>query len=82
MKSNPEPVLILHHDIPAPGSCPNAESDAGVMDEVKAVASALDELGIPSRIASVGSLTHLPSILQSAPEHIIFNLIENFPGRP
>lgn len=82
MKSSPEPVLILHHDIPPPGSCPNAESDAGVMDEVKAVASALDELGVPSRIASVSSLTHLPAILQGATENIIFNLIENFPGRP
>jgi len=82
MKSNGEPVLILHHAIPAPGSCPNAESDAGVLDEVRLVATALKELGMPARIATVDSLTALPAILRAAPERIIVNLVENFQGRP
>ncbi len=82
MKNRPEPVLILHHAIPAPGSCHNAESDAGVMDEVKAVASALTGLGIPHRIAAVDALTALPELLKSAPEPLVVNLVENFPDRP
>ena len=82
MKASPEPVLILHHAIPAPGSCHNAESDAGVMDEVKAVASSLSELGIPYRIAAVSDLKGLPDILRTAPERIVVNLVENFPDQP
>ena len=82
MKSRHEPILVLHHAIPAPGSCHNAESDAGVMDEVQAVEKALRTLGLPARIAAVESLAALPAILQGAPERIVFNLVENFPGRP
>lgn len=76
------PILILHHTAPAAGSGPHAESDAGVMDEVAAVAKALESLGLPYRVASVGSLTALPPLLAGSPERIVFNLVENFPGRP
>ncbi len=82
MKSRHEPVLILHHAIPAPGSCHNAESDAGVMDEVKIVSETFQMLKIPCRVAAVESLTRLPEILRSAPERLILNLVENFPDRP
>lgn len=82
MKSRHKPVLILHHAIPAPGSCHNAESDAGVMDEVKIVSETFQMLKIPFRIAAVESLTSLPEILRSAPEQLIVNLVENFPDRP
>lgn len=82
MKSLREPVLILHHAIPAPGSCHNAESDAGVMDEVKIVSETFQMLKIPFRVAAVESLAGLPGVLQPAPERIIVNLVENFPGRP
>jgi D-alanine-D-alanine ligase len=78
MKSPREPVLILHHAIPPPGSCHNAESDAGVMDEVKIVSETFQMLKIPFRVAAVDSLTSLPELLRAAPERIIFNLVENF----
>jgi D-alanine-D-alanine ligase len=82
MKSRHEPVLILHHAIPAPGSCHNAESDAGVMDEVNIVSETFLTLKIPCRVAAVESLSSLPELLRSAPERLIVNLVENFPGRP
>ncbi|MEI6564600.1 MAG: GNAT family N-acetyltransferase [bacterium] len=82
MKPSGEPILILHHAIPAPGSCQSVESDAGVMDEVQAVAKALDALSWPARVAAVESLSGLPTLLQNAKERLIFNLVENFPGRP
>lgn len=82
MKTPSAPVLILHHAIPVPGSRPDAESDAGVMDEVKAVTHSLEALGIPVRSAAVASLQALTGVLQAAPERVIFNLVENFPGRP
>lgn len=82
MKRRPEPILILHHALPAPGSCQSVESDAGVMEEVKAVAASLSTLTIPFRITAVESLTALTSILAQAPERLIFNLVENFPGNP
>lgn len=82
MNSRREPVLILHHAIPAAGSCQSVESDAGVMDEVHAVAGAMKSLAIPFRIVAVESLASLPAILQHATERLIFNLVENFPGRP
>lgn len=78
MKPPRAPVLILHHAIPAPGSCHNAESDAGVMDEVKIVSETFQALGIPFRIAAVDSLASLADLLMTAPERIIFNLVENF----
>lgn len=82
MKTRREPILILHHSIPAPGSCQSVESDAGVLEEVKAVATALTALAIPHRIVAVDSLSALPAILQGARERLIFNLVENFPGCP
>ncbi|MEI8122570.1 MAG: GNAT family N-acetyltransferase [bacterium] len=80
MKMPPEPILILHHAIPAPGSCHHAESDAGVLDEVKIVSEALQMLKIPFRVSPVASFSALPEILRAAPEHLVFNLIEDFPG--
>jgi D-alanine-D-alanine ligase len=82
MKAQREPILILHHAIPAPGSCHNAESDAGVMDEVKIVSETFQMLKIPFRVAPVESLKSLPELLQAAPERLIVNLVENFPDRP
>jgi D-alanine-D-alanine ligase len=82
MKAQREPVLILHHAIPAPGSCHNAESDAGVMDEVKIASETFQMLKIPFRVAPVDSLKSLPELLRNAPERLIVNLVENFPDRP
>lgn len=82
MKRSREPVLVLHHAIPAPGSRHYTESDAGVMDEVKLVSEALTSLGHPVRTAAVDSLKHLATVLPGIPEELVFNLVENFPGRP
>ena len=80
MKFTAEPVLILHHAVPAPGaSLTSAESDAGVMEEVSAVAQALTKLGIPHRTGSVANLSALPGLLRDATEGLVFNLVENFP---
>jgi D-alanine-D-alanine ligase len=81
MKPSPVSVLILHHAIPLPGSGPTAESDAGVMDEVRTVADALASLGMPHRIASIRTLSELPALLQSSPEEVVFNLVENLAPR-
>ena len=82
MKPRLEPVLVVHHTVPPPGSGPNAESDAGVMDEVRDVAAALKALGVRHRIAGVGSIADLTDLLRSSPEDTVFNLIENLPPRP
>ncbi len=82
MKPFHDAVLILHHAIPTSGQGPSAESDAGVMDEVNAVANALQELGIAHRIAAVGSLAELPAVLACSPEKVVFNLVENLLPRP
>lgn len=76
MKTSPaESVLIVHHALPpSPGS---TESDAGVMAEVQAVAGALGRMAIPSRAAPVATLNDLIPVLQTSPEKLVFNLVEN-----
>jgi D-alanine-D-alanine ligase len=81
MKPFHEAVLILHHAVPASGNGPSAESDAGVMDEVRVVAGALADLGIAHRTAAIASLAELPALLARSPEKVIFNLVENLPPR-
>ncbi len=78
MKAPGESVLILHHAVPAIPSGLTAASDAGVMDEVASVAAALKELSIPHRTAAAARLSDIPRILESAPETVVFNLVENF----
>lgn len=80
MKARTEPVLVLHHAVTAAGKSSSAASDAGVMDEVRAVVSALAALGIPHRVEPVANLRALPAILTQAPERLVFNLVENFEG--
>ena len=58
------------------------ESDAGVLEETKAVAAALDRLGLAHRTVGVARLTDVPGALAAAPEEVVFNLVEGFPGRP
>ncbi len=73
-------VLVLFNQ-PA-GAGPAAASEAGVLREVAAVTTALMRLRVPHRVAGVGQLTDLPSLLAESREPVIFNLIEEFPGRP
>ncbi len=81
-------VLILYNQ-PADGQTNTAgagaggyaESDAGVIEQVKAVAAALDRLDLPHRIQGVARLCDLPHVLREATESVIFNLVESFVGR-
>jgi D-alanine-D-alanine ligase len=71
-------VLILHNAPPADA----LESEKGVLAEVAAVAGALGELRIPHRIAGVAESAALAGVLAAAPEAVVFNLVEGFPGDP
>jgi len=72
-------VLILHN-IPAGGGF--AESDAGIIAEVNAVAESLQHLNIPHRTAGVSNLADVQRTLASSPESIVFNLVESMAGSP
>ncbi len=83
MTKNRASVLILHN-VPrpaAPGAA-FAESDAGVLDQVRAVEAALARLKIPSRVAGVANLADVPAVLSAASENVVFNLVEGFHSRP
>jgi len=71
-------VLILYN---VPGVA-FRESDAGVLAEVAAVEAALTRLGGAHRTAGAVGLADVPGILAAAPEEVVFNLVECFPGRP
>ena len=58
------------------------ESDAGVLDEVRAVENALRTLGICGRSVGVKTLAELPAVLSCAAEPLVFNLVEGFHVRP
>ena len=81
MTAKPAPVLILHHTLPPSATAHSAESDAGVMQEVCAVAAALDRMGISHRTGSIASLSDLIPVLESSPEKVVFNLVENLVPR-
>jgi hypothetical protein len=55
------------------------ESEAGVLEEVEAVAAALKKLRLPYRIQSIGSVKEIVDRI-SRTEHIIFNLVETVEG--
>jgi D-alanine-D-alanine ligase len=73
-------VLILYNS--PDGSGPFAAADAGVLDEVRAVHSALELLRIPCRAVGVRRLQELPPLLDAAPEPVVFNLVEALSGDP
>jgi D-alanine-D-alanine ligase len=79
MASSFPSVLILHND-PAKICGPCAESEAGVLDQVQAVATALEALGIPCRSAPLQALDQLPETLERASEPLVFNLVETLAG--
>jgi len=51
-------------------------SDAGVLDEVRAVSTALDGSGLAHRSVSVRTLQDLTAVLSGADETVVFNLVE------
>lgn len=56
------------------------ESEAGVLNEVNAVAAALDVLGVACRRHGVRRLDDVPNILKAAPGAVVFNLVERLEG--
>lgn len=72
-------VLILHNE-PQPSGRGGgfAESDAGVLDEVRAVGEALDKLHMPHRAVGVRRFEDLPAVLAASDEPVVFNLVEGF----
>jgi len=76
-------VLVMFNEPFQPrdghGRC--VESEAGVMDEVKAVCSALEVLGVPYRSCGVSRLEDISQILARNQESVVFNLVEGLYGR-
>jgi D-alanine-D-alanine ligase len=74
-------ILIIHnrpdHSLNQIGC---SESDAGVLEQVKAVGGAFKKLKISYRIISVGSIKEIVGVLSQTPEKIIFNLVETISG--
>jgi D-alanine-D-alanine ligase len=75
-------ILVIHNAVETKQTPDKStlESVAGVLDEVKAVADALDELKIDFQIKSIENIEQLPSILQRSDSEIVFNLVEELPG--
>lgn len=67
--------MILHN---APGVCAAGyvESDTGVLDQVRHVATALQELGEPHRVVRVSSVMDVAQAVRNAKEDVVFNLVE------
>jgi D-alanine-D-alanine ligase len=73
-------VLVLYNALCPAAGARNAEAEAGVLDEVRAVEAALAELGLPRRTAAVGTLREAGRVLAAAPEPRVFNLVESLAG--
>ena len=73
------PVIILYN-LPAPADSPWHEADAGVLNEVAAVAAALRAEGLPFREAGVRRLADIPAALAPDPGAVVFNLVERLDG--
>jgi len=73
-------VIILYNCPDPQGTIPWRESDAGVLNEVNAVVSALDALGVACRRHGVRRLDDVPTILKAAPGAAVFNLVERLEG--
>jgi len=72
-------TLIIHNTFGSPGD-PLYPSRSGVMDQVNAVAAALDNMQMPYDILPVDDIKHLTKLIDSRRENIIFNLAEEFSG--
>jgi len=75
-------VLILYNiprSVDEP-SCAWAESDEGVMVEVRSVQEALSKRGTPHRAVGIRRLSDLRDVLGQAPEAVVFNLVEGLRG--
>ena len=75
-------VLILYNRPTGQAAGGFAESEAGVLEEVAAVAKACAKLHVPVRSVGVDNLQHIPDALACAGENVVFNLVEGFPENP
>src|SRR4030042_3130558 len=77
-------VLILNHIMEKSAGDGDKfdyqESNVSVLDEVAAVAGALEKLGFDYRVESIKQIRDLPDVLNRSPEKIVFNLIEDLNG--
>ena len=86
MAADSKPVLVLYNT-PAdksPDGVPAAfqESDAGILEELRAVCASLDRLGLPHQPIGLRSLADLPGALYRYPGSIAVNLVEGFAHNP
>jgi D-alanine-D-alanine ligase len=83
-----ESVLVLYNqpenqpENPAPDRAAWRESEAGVLDQVRSVTAALEELGLPCRREALTGLADLAPALDRGRERLVVNLVEEFSGRP
>ncbi len=75
-------VLILYNQPRPAGKGEHAESDAGVLDEVRVVEETLTTLGYPYRSASIRRLDDIPAAISEGAETLVFNLVESLHGNP
>jgi D-alanine-D-alanine ligase len=71
--------IVILHNVPSEASAWQ-ESDRGVQDQVSDVASGLNALGAPFRVAGVRFLADLPRVLARHPGATVFNLVEALQG--
>lgn len=82
MLSSISGVLILYNRPGASVQGSFSESEAGVLDEVAAVAHACAKLHLPCRQVGVEALCQIPDVLAVSDENIVFNLVEEFREHP
>jgi D-alanine-D-alanine ligase len=77
-----EGILILYNT-PVPETAAAGgwrESDAGVLKEVRAVADALNTLGLQYRQCGIRTMAELPDVVTAGDEAVVFNLVERLDG--
>lgn len=77
-------VLIIHNAVgkglTAKDRIVFEESNAGLMEEVRAVTEALKTLGTEYQVESIETIEQLPDILARSGQKIVFNLVEELPA--
>ena len=77
-----EDVLVIYHAVEEgilDQKIAWRESNADVLDEVKAVTGALGKLGIDYDVESISQINQLPEVLGRNNQRVVFNLVEEFP---
>ena len=77
-------VLIIHNTVDKGLTTKDRtvfeESNAGLMEEVRAVTETLGTLGIKYQVKSIETVEQLPDILTRSRQRIVFNLVEELPA--